>query len=127
MNFYNKKDIQNIKSYRFDFIEISEEDRVFTITLNRPKKKNALHPQMTNEIAFAMHYAHFNNSIWVVIFKANGDTFCAGADLKAMMGDIEPHNSTIPVPEKEILMGDLFNAINKGYFIRRDVSVSWVT
>ena len=40
MNFYNKKDIQNIKSYRFDFIEISEEDRVFTITLNRPKKKN---------------------------------------------------------------------------------------
>ena len=34
---------------------------------------------MTNEIAFAMHYAHFNNSIWVVVFKANGDTFCAGA------------------------------------------------
>ena len=113
MNFYNKKDVQNIKSYRFDFIEISEEDRVFTITLNRPKKKNALHPQMINEIAFAMHYAHFNNSVWIVVFKANGDTFCAGADLKAMMGNVEPHNSTIPLPEKEILMGDLFHAISK--------------
>lgn len=113
MNFYNKKDIQNIKSYRFDFIEISEDDHVFTITLNRPKKKNALHPQMINEIAFAMYYAHFNDTVWIVVFKANGDIFCAGGDLKAMMGDIEPHNSTIPVPEKEILMGDLFNSINK--------------
>ena len=113
MNFYNKKDIQNIKSYRFDFIEISEDNHVFTITLNRPEKKNALHPQMTNEIAFAMHYAHFNNSVWIVVFKANGDTFCAGADLNAMMGNVDPHNSTIPVPEKEILMGDLFNAISK--------------
>ena len=113
MNFYNKKDIQNIKSYRFDFIETSKDDHVFTITLNRPKKKNALHPQMINEIAFAMHYAHFNNSIWIVVFKANGDIFCAGADLKAIIGDIEPHNSTIPAPEKEILMGDLFNSINK--------------
>ena len=113
MNFYNNKDIQDIKSYKFDFIELNENDHVFTIILNRPKKKNALHPHMINEIAFAMHYAHFNNSVRIVVFKANGDTFCAGADLKAMMGDIEPHNSTIPAPEKEILMGDLFNSINK--------------
>ena len=85
MNFYKEKDIQNIKSYKFDFIELDENDHVFTITLNRPKKKNALHPQMMNEIAFAMHYAHFNNSIWVVVFRANGDIFCAGGDIKAMM------------------------------------------
>lgn len=113
MNFYKEKDIQNIKSYKFDFIELDENDHVFTITLNRPKKKNALHPQMMNEIAFAMHYAHFNNSIWVVVFRANGDVFCAGGDLKAMMGDVEPYQSTVPVPEKEVLMGELFNSINK--------------
>ena len=113
MNFYNKEDVENIESYKFDFIELDENDHVFTITLNRPEKKNALHPQMMNEIAFAMHYAHFNNSIWAVVFKANGDVFCAGGDLKAMMGDIAPHQSTVPIPEKEVLMGDLFNSINK--------------
>ena len=57
MNYFNEIDIQNIKSYKFDFIELDETDFVFTVTLNRPKKKNALHPQMINEIAFAFQYA----------------------------------------------------------------------
>ena len=56
MNFYNKNDVQNIESYTFDFIELDENDHVFTITLNRPDKKNALHPQMMNEIAFVSPY-----------------------------------------------------------------------
>jgi|TARA_B100000902_G_scaffold155697_1_gene152134 enoyl-CoA hydratase/carnithine racemase len=113
MNLYKEKDVQNIKSYKFDFLELDETDHVFTITLDRPKKKNALHPQMINEIAFAMHYAHFNNSIRVVLFRANGDVFCSGMDLKAMAGDIEKNNSTIPQPNSKILIGELFNKLYK--------------
>lgn len=39
MNYFNEIDIQNIKSYKFDFIELDETDFVFTVTLNRPKKE----------------------------------------------------------------------------------------
>jgi len=102
MNFYKEKDIQNIKSYKFDFIELDETDHVFTVTLNRPKKKNALHPQMINEIAFAFQYAFYNNNIRAVLLKSNGDVFCSGMDLKALAGDIEKNNSTIPEPNSKI-------------------------
>jgi len=113
MNYFNEKDIQNIKSYKFDFIELDETDFVFTVTLNRPKKKNALHPQMINEIAFAFQYAHYENKIRAVLIRANGNVFCAGMDLKALSGNIEENNSTIPESSSKILIGELFNKLYK--------------
>ena len=109
------KDLETIKPHEqtFAFILLEEEDHVLTITLNREKKKNALHPQMVNEIAYAMQYAHSNNDIWMVVIQAKGNVFCAGADLKAMAGFAEPHDSTIPQPDGEILMGELFNKVHK--------------
>ncbi len=97
----------------YAFILLEESDHVLTITLDREKKKNALHPQMVNEIAFAMQYAHSNKDIWMVVIQAKGNVFCAGADLKAMAGFAAPHDSTVPEPEGEILMGDLFNKVHK--------------
>ena len=113
MNNYNKNQVENFSNFHFSFLNLEEKNNVFKIILNRPNKKNALHPQMVNEIAFAMHYAHFKKSIWVVQFEARGTVFCAGADLNAMSGDIEPNDSTIPFPNKEILIGELFNKIYK--------------
>ena len=72
MNNYNKNQVENLSNFHFSFLNLEEKNNVFKITLNRPSKRNALHPQMVNEIAFAMHYAHFKKSIWVVLFEANG-------------------------------------------------------
>ncbi len=113
MNLYQPEKVAPIHQQQFAFLEIAEADHVLFITLNRAAKKNALHPQMINEIAFAMHYAHFTKNIWVVVIKANGPVFCAGADLKAMAGFIEENNSTIPQPDGEVLIGELFNKIHK--------------
>ena len=113
MNYFNEIDIQNIKSYKFDFIELDEIDFVFSVTLNRPKKKNALHPQMINEIAFAFQYAFYNDNIRAVLLKSNGDVFCSGLDLKALNGDIEKNNSTVPKANSKILIGELFNKLYK--------------
>lgn len=113
MNNYKKNQLENFSSFHFSFINVEEMNNVFKITLNRPDKKNALHPQMINEIAFAMHYAHFNSSVWIVLFEAKGSVFCAGADLKAMSGDIEPNNSSIPLPKYPVIIGDLFRKIHK--------------
>ena len=113
MNLYAVDQTKEINQRKFAFLEIDISDHVLTITLDRAKRKNALHPQMINEIAYAIHYAHFSSEIWMILFQAKGDVFCAGADLKAMAGIIEPHDSDIPAPSDEVLIGELFNKVYK--------------
>lgn len=114
MDLYTREQCATIEQQNFAFINVEIKDHTLTITLDRADKKNALHPQMVCEIAFAMHYAHFEASVWVVVLAAKGNIFCAGADLKAMMGIIEPNHSTIPKPAGgDVLIGELFNKIYK--------------
>lgn len=113
MNLYTKEQTLNIHEQNFAFLEIKETDKVLTITLNRERKRNALHPQMMNEIAYALHYAHFASSVWTIILKAKGKVFCAGADLKAFAGIIEENDSTIPEPNGDVLMAEMFNQVHK--------------
>lgn len=66
----------------FQATKIGIENNVLTITLNRPEKKNALNNVMMNEICYALSYAKQEREIRVVIIAAEGDVFCAGADLR---------------------------------------------
>jgi len=113
MILFKEFDQSTFHEQRFHFLLIAEADHVLTITLNRPRKKNALHPQMVNEIAYAFQYAHGNSDVWMLVIAAEGDVFCAGADLKAMAGMGEAHESSITMPEGAILMGELFRKVNK--------------
>lgn len=108
MNLYTIDQTREIHQHTFNFIGVEFAQHVLTITLNRAEKKNALHPQMVNEIAFAMQFAHFEKDVWVIVFQAKGNVFCAGADLKAFSGNTERHDSTIPAPAREVVIGELF-------------------
>lgn len=59
--------------------EVSE--RVATITLNRPEKRNALNQEMVNVLREAFAKAAGDDQAKVVVLKAKGEAFCAGADL----------------------------------------------
>ena len=113
MNYYTKEQIINFNSEKFAFIQTSVNKNVLFITIDREEKKNAIHPQMLNEIAFAFAYAHYTNNIWAIVIQANGDVFCAGADLKAFMGSVGDFDSSIKEPKEKILMGQLFSKVNK--------------
>ena len=113
MNFYDRNQIEKALEQQYAFIKLTVSDHVMTLTLDRAEKKNALHPQMINEIAFALQYAKQTNDIWVVILQAEGNIFCAGADLQAFMGKSDPFESSIPLPNEEILLGELFNKVHK--------------
>ena len=113
MKYFNKNDVKNIKSFNFDFIDLEEANHVFTVTLNRPKKKNALNPQMINEMAFAFQYASSNDDIRALLLKSNGDVFCSGLDLKTLNGDVEKNNSTVPKANSKILIAEIFNKLYK--------------
>ncbi len=113
MNAYSPTQVNDLHIHRFAFVQYAIDGNVLSITLNRPEKKNALHPQMMNEIAFLMHCAHYRHDIWVLTIAAKGSVFCAGADLKAMAGIIEENDSTIPEPDEVILMAQLFSKVHK--------------
>jgi len=113
MNYFDSINQKALKAQTFAFLLVEESERVLQITLNREKKKNALHPQMINELAYAFQYAHENSHIWVVQIQAKGNVFCAGADLKAMSGISEEFVSTIPSVKGEVLLGELFTKLYK--------------
>ena len=71
----------SLKGLQFSATEINIKNNIMEITLNRPEKKNALNSVMMNEINYALAYAKQEDTIRVVVFAANGDIFCAGADL----------------------------------------------
>lgn len=72
----------SLEGLNFEATKIDISNHVLTITLNRPEKKNALNNVMMNEICYALCYAKQERRIRVVIIAAEGDVFCAGADLK---------------------------------------------
>jgi methylglutaconyl-CoA hydratase len=56
-------------------------DRVGYITMNRPEKRNALSHELVMELTHAFDTAENDLSVKVIVLKAQGDAFCAGADL----------------------------------------------
>lgn len=56
-------------------------DKIFTITLNRPEKLNALTPTLLAELKAELDSAAANEAVSVVIIKSAGRAFCVGYDL----------------------------------------------
>ncbi len=62
-------------------VDYSVKDRIGFITLNRPEKRNALSHELVGELKEAFAKAEADPKVKVVVLKANGEAFCAGADL----------------------------------------------
>jgi methylglutaconyl-CoA hydratase len=56
-------------------------NQIAFITLNRPEKSNALSFEVVTELKAAFKEAEEDDQVSIIILKANGDAFCAGADL----------------------------------------------
>ncbi len=65
----------------FSYITYAVANRVATITLNRPEKRNALNGAMVAELRQAFAAAKTDEAVKLVLLRANGQAFCAGADL----------------------------------------------
>ena len=59
------------------------EDRVATITLNRPERLNAISRGMPDEIRAAVEEANRDDLVHVIVVQGAGRAFCAGYDLKS--------------------------------------------
>ncbi|MBA2709538.1 MAG: enoyl-CoA hydratase/isomerase family protein [Tatlockia sp.] len=61
------------------------QNRIFIITLNRVSKHNAFDDQLLSSLSKTLDEAIANPKVRVIILKANGPHFCAGADLVWML------------------------------------------
>ena len=59
------------------------EDRILTITLNRPDQLNAFTAQMMVELIDAIDRADADDEVRAIIFTGAGRGYCAGADLSS--------------------------------------------
>src|SRR5450432_4394709 len=65
----------------FEQILYSKENRVATVTLNRPAKMNAYSETMIHEILAALADARDDDSVRAVILTGAGRGFCSGGDV----------------------------------------------
>ena len=68
----------------FEDVLYSVSGHVCTLTMNRPEKKNALSPNLVNELIVALETARDNPEIRVIILEGAGGCFCSGGDLGGM-------------------------------------------
>jgi enoyl-CoA hydratase len=78
-----------------DVLLIETEDRVRTLTLNRPKARNALSSALRTQFFAALRGAEAEDDVDVVILTGADPVFCAGLDLKELgdstdLPDISP-------------------------------------
>lgn len=96
----------------YNFIRVEKENFKFTLTLARPEKRNAFTPTMVNEIAHAFDLANADDTIKVVIIKAEGPIFCAGMDLNTFENArLDTPNPSIP--NLDISLGQVFDSLLK--------------
>jgi len=62
---------------------IEREGKTLIVTLNRPEAKNAFSPEMLLGMYRAWRRLDEDDDLMCAILTANGDSFCAGMDLKA--------------------------------------------
>jgi enoyl-CoA hydratase/carnithine racemase len=65
----------------YEQIRTQLDDRVLTITLNRPDRLNAWTPVMGRELIAALDQADADDEVRAVVFTGAGRGYCAGADL----------------------------------------------
>jgi len=64
-----------------EFVSYKSENRIGYVTLNRPDKRNALNHKVVSELKEAFTLGVEDSEVKVLVLKAEGDAFCAGADL----------------------------------------------
>lgn len=76
-------------TYNFITYEISGDGTIGTISLDRPRQRNAQNRGLLVELGEAFDIAEADDDIKVVILRANGDVFSSGHDLGSAQGQAE--------------------------------------
>jgi len=68
----------------YETLKVDIDDKIITISLNRPQVHNAFNNTMLTELVQVMNFIDKSEDLRVVIFTGQGKSFSAGADLNWM-------------------------------------------
>tara|TARA_B100000674_G_scaffold27730_1_gene19422 strand:+ start:1755 stop:2585 length:831 start_codon:yes stop_codon:yes gene_type:complete len=77
------------------------EDKVAIITLNRPKKKNALSDHLTPALRQTLLDLETKREVGCILITGSGDAFCAGGDIGGMGGNASKDREVSERPTAE--------------------------
>ena len=77
------------------------EDKVAIITLNRPKKKNALSDHLTPALRQTLLDLETKREVGCILITGSGDAFCAGGDIGGMGGNASKDEEVSERPTAE--------------------------
>jgi len=87
----------------YETLQVSIDDRVAYITLNRPERLNSFDMKLGQELYDALHHIANTDDINVVILRGTGKGFCGGGDVKEMYA----------APDKSRFLRELTRAIHR--------------
>jgi enoyl-CoA hydratase/carnithine racemase len=70
-----------------DLAPLTFDGPVATLTLNRPDKRNSLSIELLDELIVRLEDFQERDDVRVLVLTGAGKAFCAGMDLKAVLGD----------------------------------------
>jgi 2-(1,2-epoxy-1,2-dihydrophenyl)acetyl-CoA isomerase len=74
----------------YEALQLSIEEGVATVRLNRPAARNALNVQLKGELAHVIERFAVDDGVRAVVLTGNGVAFCAGGDITEMDPDRTP-------------------------------------
>jgi enoyl-CoA hydratase/carnithine racemase len=66
-------------------LHAEQKDAVLLLILNRPEKRNCLHPNLIRDLALKLKQTESDESIRAVVLTGAGPSFCAGLDLDHLL------------------------------------------
>lgn len=79
-----RKLLELIPTATLSTLELSLDSQVLSITLNRPRVRNAMNMNMVDELQEVFNAIEDDNTIRAVVLRGSAGTFCAGGDIKDM-------------------------------------------
>lgn len=70
-------------------IRVVEDGPILRVTLFNPERRNAIGPQMINELCYALDDAHADEDVRAIVLTGEGKAFCAGGDFAQMTGSAD--------------------------------------
>ena len=71
---------------KYQELKVTKINRILTISINRPEDMNAVNEQLHGEFSTIFIDAEYDDDIDIVILTGSGKAFCAGDDLKWLLG-----------------------------------------
>ena len=78
------------------------DERVATITLNRPEKRNALSDNLTPALRQTLLDLESHSDVGCIVITGTGTAFCAGGDVGGMGGAQSDPDAPKPTPQQRV-------------------------